>query len=363
MSTTAANIAREDDNINRRLWRLGGVSALFLSLLPATPLLAFPFPVVDARTAAMGGVSVASDFSVSPFANPALAAQNVENTDWLLEFPAQADLKSDSDAFEAKLSAPVAEYEGDTHGLFQSNSFAMIVPGATFGGFVYYNDRLYHSAEIRFADQVLRHRAVNVTENGFGLARTMEEPNLPLYGFMVGASAKLVTYRAFGYDEGLVSQPGITLDQSKYSSPSSAINFDFGLARELGVWKMGLVVRDIFNFDQDYSNSGDVYRVTPQTRMGISYHSRNTFWEVDIDLSKNTDVASESESQYMAFGWEYRIIKPLTLRLGYNNNSVGDQLQTTSAGVGLNIGMFQLDFATLKNDHESGTYTQLSMKF
>ena len=336
---------------------------VLISSLPISAVQAFPFPVVDARTASLGGVSVASDVSTAPFSNPALVAQNVENTNWLLAFPSQANLKNPSDDFENNLAKGAGLQDGDKYREFESNSFAVVIPDDTFGGLIYYNDRLYHTAEITTNGTVVRHRAVNVQENGFALARTMAEPDLPLYGFMVGVNTKLVQYHAYGYDVAAITDPNVELNRSKYSTPSSAINFDLGMARELGVWKLGLVVKDIFSYEQTYGNSGDKYRVLPQTRIGFSYHSRNTFWEVDVDLSKNTEIATESETQLVAFGWEYRIIRPLAIRLGFNNNSVGDQLQTSSAGIGLNFSMFQLDFAQVKNENESGTFAQLTMKF
>jgi len=339
------------------------VVVLIIATVPWQSLYALPFPVLDARSAALGGVGVAGDAVAAAFSNPALAAQDVESSDWLLVFPSQADLKTDSDTFEKNLTQSGAPQDGDSHRVFESNSLAVVVPESVFGGLVFYNDRLYHKAEIMSSGTIIRHRAVNVQENSFALARTMAEPDLPLYGFMVGIATKLATYRAYGYDVAVITDPNVNLDKSRYNAPSSAINFDRGLARELGVWKLGLVIKDIFSFEQEYSNSGDNFRVLPQTRMGFSYHSRRTFWEIDIDLSKNSAIATESETQYVAFGWEYRIIKPLAIRLGYNNNSVGDQLQTSSAGIGINIGMFQLDFASVKNANEAGMYSQLSMKF
>jgi len=336
-------------------------AGVVLSAVPVVSLQAFPFPVSEARSAAMGGISVAGDAGMSAFSNPALAAQTVENVDWILTYPSLADLSGDTDAFEKKLNPALPEYDGEIHRLYEGKGMALIIPDAEFGGFIYYTDRLYHSATISNSATTLTHRAVKIHENGFAMARTMAEPDLPLYGFTLGVTIKLVTYRAFGYDA--VLSTDYSLDDSRYNSPSSAVNFDIGVARELGVWKMGLVVKDILNYDQEYSNTGETYKILPQTRMGFSYHSRNTFWEVDIDLTKNTDIATASESQFIALGWEYRLIKPLTIRLGYNNNSVGDQLQTTSAGFGLTIGMFQADFATLKNDQESGAYMQLTTKF
>ena len=361
---------------NRRLFNSGNSHWQFaahavacamvtLVVVYSSPLRAFPFPVLDARSAALGGVGVAAGTRASPFSNPALAASIEENTDWILLYPSSGELKTEGEEFQNNLTIPGAPQDGDIHRVFNSSSLAVIVPDDAIGGLAYYNDRFYHSAKIigSSSSQLLRHRAVEVTENGFSLARTMQEPNLPLYGFKAGLNVKLVQYRAYGYDAAVISDPSIDLNRSKYSSPSSVINFDFGLARELGVWKLGLVVKDLYSFEQKYSNSGDTYKISPQTRMGFSYHSRKTFWEIDIDLTKNSEIATESETQYVAFGWEYRMIRPLAIRLGYNSNSVGDQLQTASAGIGLYIGMVRLDFATVKNDSEAGMFSQLSLSF
>jgi len=339
------------------------VLILLYTILPARLIYAQAYPVLDAKSAALGGVSVASDASAASFSNPALAAQNVENTNWLLQFPVQADVKTESDQFETNLAPGGTPVSGDTYREFTSKGLAIVIPDETLGGMLYFNNRFFHDAVITSGTDVVRHRAVEIQENGFAIARTMTEPDLPLYGFMVGATIKLDTYRAYRYDEATISNPPLAIDKSKYFSPSSAINFDLGIARELGLWKMGLVIKDLLGFNQEYSQSGETFRVAPKTRLGFSYQSRRTFWEFDVDLSKNTEIATQSESQIMAFGWEYRLIRPLYIRLGYNNNSVGDQLQTASAGIGIRIKNYQVDVASVKSDYESGTYAQFSASF
>lgn len=338
------------------------MASLLLLAMPANSVYAQAFPVLDARSAAMGGVSVASDATAAAFSNPALVAQDVENTDWILLFPVKSDLKTDSDQFEKNLmdATPVS---GDVYRESNSNSLAVVVPDAALGGVLYYNNRFYHDAVITSGTDVIRHRAVDIQENGFSIARTMSETDLPLYGFMVGLTTKLVTYRAYRYDDATISIPPLALDKSRYTSPSSAINFDLGLARELGLWKLGLVVKDILGFNQKYGQSSEELRVAPKTRLGFSYQSRRTFWELDVDLSKNTEIATQSESQIIAFGWEYRLIKPLFIRVGFNNNSVGDQLQTSSAGVGIKISGYEIDLASVKNDNEAGVYGQFKAEF
>jgi hypothetical protein len=321
--------------------------------------------MLDARSAAMGGVGVASDVKNAPGINPSLSASEVENVDWMVFYPTDGKLEPKSDAFETNLTITNAPQDGDRYSSVESSGLTVMIPSKVFSGFAFSNEREFHSAEIQggSGNQIIRHRAVSIKESGFSLGRVMQEPDLPLYGFRVGATIKLVQYKSYGYDTSILSNPQVGIDGNKFSSTSSAINFDLGVSRELGVWKLGFAIKDVFRFDREYGDSGEIYKVAPQARMGLAYQSRKTFWGVDLDLSKNPAVAGQSETQYVAFGWEYRLIKPLFIRVGVRSNSVGDKSQATTAGVGLHVGMFEFDFASVKTDDEKGVFSRLLLKF
>lgn len=352
-------------NVRWNMQRLKTLLLLCLCALPVHRVFAYPFPLLDARSAGMGGVGVAADYRNAPSLNPSLSASEVENVDWMVFYPVNGNLKPSSDDFENNLSITNAPQEGDQYGEYESSGLAIMIPSKVLSGFAFANERFFHSAEILGSggNQIIRHRSVSIKESGFSLSRVMQEPGLPLYGFRVGGNIKLVQYKSYGYDTSMLSNPQLAINGNKFSDGSSAINFDIGLSRELGVWKLGFALKDIFRFDREYGDSGDQYKVSPQARMGMAYQSRKTFWGIDVDLSKNTEVAGQSETQYVAFGWEYRLIKPLFIRFGVRSNSVGDKSQTTTAGVGLHVGMFEFDFAGVKNDDDKGMFSRLLVKF
>lgn len=356
----------------------GACTLLVLLMGLAEDVFAFPFPLLDAKSAAMAGTGVATDVRNAPFQNPALMATSDESFDWMVLFPSLGSMQADPDDLEKKLdqyqregfdTARREELVGDYYSRTESRNLAVVVPSSLLSGVMYFNERTFQSAEVMRVvggtgvDYLIQHRGVIVSESGFAMARVMEEPELPLYGFLVGLNMKLVQVRGYGYNEDDLQTASVSLDENQFADSSSAINADFGVARELGVWKLGLVVKDIFSFQREYGNSGETYQFTPQVRTGVAYRSRRTLWELDMDLSTNTAIATRAETQYIAMGFEYAFFEFLNLRAGYRINSVGDKQSTTTAGLGLNLGSVEIDVAAVENGDELGTFAQLIIKF
>jgi len=153
------------------------------------------------------------------------------------------------------------------------------------------------------------------------------------------------------------------LDTTQTKARTGAVNFDFGLAKEFGVWKMGIVVKDIIRFEREYGDSGDYYLVKPLIRFGFAYKSRKTLWEIDADLTENAPLPHQSKTQYVALGFEYQLFSGFHVRFGLRQNSIGDKLLTQTAGLGFNYFGIEVNVAVVEDDVEKGGFAQLNLEF
>ncbi|MFV2058542.1 MAG: conjugal transfer protein TraF [Thiohalomonadales bacterium] len=371
------------------------VTILSISLLGMRTAQAFPFPLQDARAASMGGVGVATGVRNAPFSNPALMATNDKDYDWIIMLPSVAETESIADDFDKNLEKFQKDYVPPPPGLSipdaqarldmlqqdtftQSNitAITVVVPSETVAALAFVKDINYESAQVKVGtvgdpdgttaqdpyDSQVEHRAISIQEVGVSLATLLHDPYLLPDDTLLGVNLRLSLIQAYGYSES-VMVGSANLDTNQVQARTGAVNFDFGLAKEFGVWKVGIVVKDIIRFEREYGDSGDYYLVKPLIRFGFAYRSRKTLWEIDADLTENAALPHQAKTQYAALGFEYQLFSGFHVRLGLRQNSIGDKLLTKTAGLGLNYFGIEVNVSVVEDEIEKGGFAQLNLEF
>ena len=324
---------------------------------------AMEYPLFDARSAALAGVSIAHNISNAAFYNPALAALEPENFDWYLLAPSVGEFVSDPANIETTLeeSGNVADIIDNEYKKYAYQAVQLTIPSPNLGGSLYVADYEYQTAKVVTDNTAtsLVHRSLEVFEIGFSAAQLQDI--LWMESILVGVTGKISLFKSYGYSEP-VANASLELD-SDQANNDSELNLDIGFSKEYGVWKTALVLKNIFSQENNLGNTSESYSIGPQIRAGFAYQSRRSLIEFDIDLLKNQGVGFESDSMYAAVGWEWRMFPAFFLRLGYKQNMVGDTQGVASGGLGLQLWGLQLDAAASADEDGEGIYMHAAWEF
>jgi hypothetical protein len=205
----------------------------------------------------------------------------------------------------------------------------------------------------------------NVRLNGIMLfeAPITYARSLPLLNNLyVGGNFKFM-YGVVGFsqfdvfsDEDLMG--GLYKDYKDYSETSTTIGIDAGalydLKESLGL-RFGMVIRNLnyprFSQPKQAKAAGlDDFVVEPQVRVGAAYWPLNFITlSADLDLTNNKTVLPGYQSRMLSMGAEVNLLNRswlnLALRGGFMDNLSESSGSMFTAGLGVNIFHFQLDFA------------------
>lgn len=352
---------------------------------------------VDARSAAMGGVGVASGVKAAPLTNPALLAYGVEFVDWYLTVPAYSVVRSDPDKINNLLgdfqkSAQSLENNPDTS---RAQSTARLldklgrarrientatsvfasIPSNVLGAGAYLN--FYQFASIRAVgnkpnvtvdpatrayNTVIEKRGVSVAEHGISLAQVFTTDFRAFDTFALGINPKIVLFQATGATESV--QTANTAVSFGGSRNGSAFNLDLGMFKELGrFYSGGLVVRNLIPIKVRYPDAvGGYDKLNTQVRAGIAYERRSRSIEVDIDLVPNSGIGFERPSRMLSIGGEFVLTQYLQLRAGLRQNLMGTNQSLITFGVGFGTD-YMLDIAAAGGADELDLTAQFTFAF
>lgn len=360
----------------------------------STPAEAFPLVFPDARSAAMGSTGVASDPRNAVYFNPALLATEYEQYSWYAFLPAYHEVTSDPDNLDSglnnflsaandlfndsseanrqKAATALAALENKAYRERNAKTILLGVPGTNLSGAFYITRYQVFTAKPVIDNNdytdtidgnnnsVIDYRGIEISEMGFSSA-------LPFYSrwlgdYKLGATLKLQIMDGMAYSEDVVLSELKLKSQGKIDK-ASTFNFDFGISKEVGVWKFGLAAHNIIKQSVNLGDSGESFTIEPLVRAGVAYRSRKTYFEVDADLMESPQFGVEAKSQFVSAGWEYSLLPWLFLRAGAQQDLGESNLSTFSYGLGVNLFGFQLDGAATTNAEEEGMYAQLTLKF
>ena len=195
-----------------------------------------------------------------------------------------------------------------------------------------------------------------VTFRGFGV---MEVPLT--YGYAinetwsVGGNLKFMRGRVYGnqvviFDDD--SDDVIAKTDERYEETTN-VGVDVGLMGRWEMFQVGLMGRNLNSptfdgfRDPETGHKYDDVTLDPHARAGIAFIPFNTLTlEVDYDLTAQSTVRDDYETQFLSAGFEWDAFRFLALRAGaYKNMAEDDIGRVYTAGLGLNLWLVRVDVA------------------
>ena len=203
--------------------------------------------------------------------------------------------------------------------------------------------------------------ALLVTEIGMSMAKKM---SIAGQRFAIGITPKVMQVTTYDFIADATSG-GITNDAEDEHEDWN-VNLDIGVARQFDAqWRGGLVLKNIRKLT--YSTSlGNKIEIEPQVRLGVMHKSHAGLYALDLDVVKNQPVRRGSESQMLALGGEWRILRHTGLRAGASKNLAGvddGEKILYTLGVHWDILGGMIDLMLAKNSFESAAGLQGGFRF
>jgi len=378
------------------LWVVMPFIGLLLTMLLTAPIVkALPFGTFDARSMAMGGVGVATGSRYASFNNPALLTTADEIHEWFVLVPTIGLQTNDPDAVEDSLTAfqqaatvldsdntsanrtavqtPLNNLDGTRYSVRKNSALMVTIPSRILSGAAFFNVYEVSSAKPNIGgddlsattpsySSTLAQRGLRVAENGVSAATILEIDRGWARNLAIGLNAKFLLIEGYGYTEPLRSAE-VDVDRSGRIT-GSQFQFDIGILKELGVWKIGLVAKNIAAASFKYGDSGEKFKIAPQLRAGFAYQSRYSVLEFNIDLLENDPVGFNEPSQIASVGGEWFAWRWLAFRAGFNQNLTGNEAAYGSLGLGIILGEgIHLDVAGFSGDEGEGLSAQMGFQF
>lgn len=139
-------------------------------------------------------------------------------------------------------------------------------------------------------------------------------------------------------------------------------NFDIGVTVPLGdSFKVSLATKDVLA--KTYvTELGNPIKIKPRSRLGLSYSKSIVTAGMDFDLSANDTIRPGLKTQEVSLGVEVQIGETLFLRGGYKSDLEKNYSDTTTAGIGVQFGWFELEGALSQGGGELGGGLQFSVR-
>ena len=207
-------------------------------------------------------------------------------------------------------------------------------------------------------------QGAGVVEFGVALAKKQSINN---YELDIGITPKIQRVTTYGVEKTLKEleesiELGEELDFSDQEDPqtTTSFNIDIGVSKELDEnWTTGVVIKNLIPKSYDVNNSTRDVKISPSARIGAAWRNNWISAGVDLDLTKNDDIASLSETQFLSLGAEFDV-KFLQLRGGYRHNLASSGGGGPSAGFGLYILGLNLDAAVASNSFKASEITDIN---
>ena len=194
----------------------------------------------------------------------------------------------------------------------------------------------------------------SATLEGFGMYE------IPIsYGYAlndslsVGANLKIMKGRVYGTQLVVFQKDSgdIISEADNNYNETTTFGVDLGAMAKLGKFNLGIVGRNLNSpeFDGPTVN-GTIFNdvsLDPQVAAGIAFMPWNGMTlECDYDITKNETALPSYDTQNIAVGAEWMLIRILSLRAGiYKNTAESDIGWVYTAGLGLNMPWVRFDLA------------------
>jgi len=397
-----------------------------LMLASATSVQAMPYGFYDARSVAMGNVSVATGgTTTAALSNPGMLTVNENDDTFALLLPAvgvvaidNGDVIDSIDEFQEleteinrllNLSNPgtgdaldlisainqeadiVRGLDGSNLALGLTPNAAIVYSGDDYAWGVTFRGNVLVSVGLADINVPISNIAVSDVLNGSLTTGNITEPDatikavgvlttevgLPMgtdfnvagMQLSVGIIPKVVSVTAIEYSETISTiELDDVVDQDE-TDLGSFTTVDAGVTLNvIDSLRVGLVAKNLISETKTLNpgtlNARDINFDT-QLRAGAAFDTGFLTVAADIDLTKNKPIATENESQSLSIGVELDTFEIFQLRAGYQTNLVSGSTDPDllSVGFGLWLG-FHIDAAVVVGDDSSlGGFVQTGFRF
>ncbi len=202
-----------------------------------------------------------------------------------------------------------------------------------------------------------RGRGLTSTEFGLSVAKNYTVAG---HEVAVGITPKFILATSFDYAED-INTADFETDLGRKNN--SAFDVDIGAAKSYGNgWSTGVAIKNLIG--QKYKTSlGNIIRIKPQARIGVSHAMQWVSVAVDLDLNKSESLGFDSQTQYLGIGAELNVFDLSTVRIGYRSNMSDTDTSVATVGLGIKIYGVQVDLAAGANDDELDLAAQLGFQF
>jgi F plasmid transfer operon, TraF, protein len=374
-----------------------------LLMAAATTASAAPYGFFDARSVAMGNVSVATgNLTTAALSNPAMMSVNESDDSFALLIPAVGIQAVDSggigdliDDYQDQLANATASAQAVTDinavltqldlpntfvGLNANVSTVLGFSGDDYSVAFSYRAAVEATARVNvttFASTVgptapagtLDALGVGIQEIGISLAT---EFSLLGMDVSVGVTPKSVQVDLVTLTSNLDTiDVADVADDTVETDLGSFTTFDAGVALQLSdSLTLGLVAKNIM--EETVTDGTNTFNFDKHLRAGVSYHNDFLTIAADMDLTEidppvtlNGNFAVGNPSKVGALGVEFDLGDIVQLRAGYQTNLANGATDPDllSVGVGLWLG-FHLDIAAVVGDDSSfGAFVQTGFRF
>ncbi len=364
--------------IKRSLFTAGLIAASISNVY------ALPYGFYDARSVAMGNVSVATGgVTTAALSNPGMLSVNETNDNFALLLPALGIQAIDDggvidlvDEFQASIN-PIRQIQ-ILNELQNASLIAAVIPNAAF---VVTGDKFTWGITAR-ADSVVSSgiRNVDIITDPFNpdaqvtaLGVLITEIGAPMgthfsvagMKLSVGATPRFVQIDAIEYTESIQTiDMGNIADQTA-EDLGSFTTLDAGVTLDIiDTFRVGLVAKNLLE-DKKTTRNGTEIKFDTQLRIGAAFDAGFMTIAADLDLIERDPIGFENPSQSFSLGAEFDTFSFMQLRAGYQTNlaSGATDPDLLSFGAGFWLG-FNLDVAVVVGEDSSyGFFAQSGFRF
>lgn len=212
-------------------------------------------------------------------------------------------------------------------------------------------------------------RSVAVTEIALSLATKL---SIPVIGHLaLGVTPKAQRMDSYAYTATMSNYENDDFFEDRYMSNETAFNLDIGLHGEVGPVQLGLVARNLIEHEI-VNVAGEHLSLKPTMTAGASVQWLGMTLAADVDLIEDKSFVLENTKeifmlprQWARIGAEVDIFEQAQLRAGFKTDMTGNYENLFTVGLGLSpFDLLTLDLAGQfgRND-ERGAALQLGFKF
>ena len=360
-----------------------------LTLATATNVHALPYGFYDARSVAMGNVSMATGgITTAALSNPGMLSVNETNDKFALLLPAigvQAiddgdvvDLVDEFQALENNPSIPgISRQIEILNELEDASLIAAVIPNMAF---VYSGDTITWGVTVRSnavvsaglidintsfidPDATVDALGVLITEIGVPIGTDVSFAGMQL---SFGITPRFVQVDAIEYRESIKTADIDDIQDQQEEDLGSFSTIDAGVTLNIiDTFRVGLVAKNLIEETKTTASGFNTVEFDTHFRAGAAFDAGFMTIAADMDLTEREPIASENPSQSLSVGAEFDAFSVMQLRLGYQTNlaSGATDPDLLSVGVGFWLG-FHLDVALVAGEDSSyGAFAQTGFRF